>query len=580
MRVTGFASRGGDTLVIETFIHFPGAGEAASRNAAAFGPGPRRREAEGVVVDPAEVEQQWLDDHTRVCGFSNRLELLGRTDESGAYLEGSGGWRIVPSAFAPEVLLVSVRGEDARTDHHLPRSFALPAESPASPLRLVTAAEAMLAQLAASHRDRVFFTEDELRRKLGIPTGAVKLFAFDDLAWPLAGEPASASIDVVAMCAALQRRRAIRRLPGPANSRPEHWYPRFAELRRFGGGDAWGLGDVPVPPARREGGPGATPWATELLERGWPHGVMLLHDPGYHAPGVARAAALHAIEAAGPALRVFWPRGAAASFARAVGRAESSWSASDAGVAAALDREGPLREGEAAALVLRLVERAWDPPRHAATELVLILESLVGGDEVVEAMATALETQPERAFSNGRPALAAALFELGFVVRRLPERASPWLADTSQRGHDRAWARDRLRRALAGSPETSDVARALELAIGGRAAAERLARAELDLAHATDDVAWAGARLADADIAPSPIDVSLVPLGAEALLARWASRIADEPDPAWAATQLAKVAGKRAIELLRAIQREHPGARDAVEAALAERGSGGDGAAD
>jgi len=170
--------------------------------------------------------------------------------------------------------------------------------------------------------------------------------------------------------------------------------------------------------------------------------------------------------------------------------------------------------------------------------------------------ACALSELPEEAWRADRPALAAAVFELGFVLRRC------------RAGRDAA--RGELAR-VHRDGRTNDVARALDLVLHGRAGAERSARSELDYAHATDDDAvWARARLADPSTPSSPIDASLAALGGDALLDKWEGRLATAPDPRWVATQLCVLGGDRALSLVLRLYAARSDTRDTVKGKLPE----------
>jgi hypothetical protein len=162
---------------------------------------------------------------------------------------------------------------------------------------------------------------------------------------------------------------------------------------------------------------------------------------------------------------------------------------------------------------------------------------------------------PAAQWKAERPALAAAVFELGFVLRRM------------RRGRDAT--QQKLARSFKAT-RTNDVARALDLVLHGRAGAERSARAELDYAHVEDDLTWARARMTDPKTSASPIDAVLYPLGGEALLDKWGPRLGAERDPRWLATQLCVLAGDRALRLVLRLYVERKDARDSVKAKLGE----------
>ena len=69
----------------------------------------------------------------------------------------------------------------------------------------------------------------------------------------------------------------------------------------------------------------------------------------------------------------------------------------------------------------------------------------------------------------------------------------------------------------------------------------------------------------------SPIDAALFVLGGDALLDKWAPRLAAAPDPRWLATQLCVLGGDRALSLVLRLYAERKDARDAVKNKLGER---------
>src|SRR4029077_12360360 len=114
-------------------------------------------------------------------------------------VKGSTGATVVPRAFPRSRVTVDLpRLGPVRVPYKLPRSFAGGAE-----LRRVTPEEALVVQLARAHKGAIFPPDDVLADKLGLPDHALRLFAFDDLAYVAVGEPASKSKDVVLVCEAL-----------------------------------------------------------------------------------------------------------------------------------------------------------------------------------------------------------------------------------------------------------------------------------------------------------------------------------------------------------------------------------------
>jgi hypothetical protein len=574
VRVSAYASRHGDVLAIQQIVHWPGAQIGVGREVAVFGPGATRGLSELVVpeadVAPVELDAEGL---ISVDGVTNALRLWGDRDVAGARVADRGGVHLIPQPMPPEHNLVSVRGVDVAVDYHLPDRYELDADARAT-LRLVTPDETLLAALCLEHRDQVMLTGAELAARLTLPEGAVHLFDIDEPSWPSAGEPASSSADLVCIVEALRQRRALREVPRAVEALGViDWYLRCAELRFFDGGDAWPASDGPIRRPLPEARAAVSPYQERLLELGWPHLAQILHAPGYNVPGGARQTVEYLIAQPGPALRLHWPRNAAALWARAIARAERRFALDDAGVAAAFGDDRLMFAAEAAALVAGFVARGVVAPVWAAADLPLVLEGLVGVDATIEAFAAGLAAAGDAAFAADRPAVARAVFELGFVLRRAPE-ADVLLTGGSGRRPERTRAQLVARLAeVVPAGAANDVARAVALVTEGRAGAERCARTELDLTHlvAPGDRAWARARLAAGDLAPAEPDAQVAWLGGDAVLERYAARAADVADPAWAATQLAALRSPQAAVALRALRAAHPAAREAIDALLAAR---------
>jgi hypothetical protein len=556
MRITGYASRAGDALIIEHVYVHPSGGVLVGWDFMAFGPGAKRQSGSEELVDPKADELDNVeigDDY--VDGITNQITLLAEEEEEGV--------RIVPLPLPQDRMIVHVRhpgvrakGDAVRVSYRLPRSFAALPEEERARLRLVTPGEGLLVDLCHHRRDAMFAQDRELRAAAGVPEGAVKLFCFDDFEYVELGEPASKSPDLVAMAEALRARRRITRLPGKPNARPELWLPRCAELRSFAGGDAWAVGDDPIEPEPPPNGVGVTPYWSLSIARGFPHGVLLLHGPGWNKKGQAEKAVPYLLGASQPAIRVSWPRRTACLWARACSMAERKWAAGDRGVVAAMKNDRMLHTAEAAQLVEAFVLRTWSPPPHVGAELVGILEALVGGGETITAFAAALARLSAGAWSKDHPALACAVFELGFVLRRAEGARGP--------------LRDRLASVL-DPKRTNDVARSLDLAVNGRAGAERSARTELDYAHSLDDVAWARERLVSPRTLASPPDVFLVWIGGEGLLAKYEARISQVGDAAWVGSQLARLGSPRAASMVLALFSQRPDMQATLAQSFLER---------
>lgn len=566
MRITGFASRHGDTLVVEWISTSPRHDEMVGWAAHAYGPGATNRDASEDLVDAKaeELERIELGGDDYVDGVGLHMTLYGERDAKGESVVGANGWRKVPVPLPMEEQILKVKrallgmkGDEARADWHLPRSFATPSEEAQAGLRAVTPREAMLVQLCAKHADQMFAFDNYFAAKFGFDGDAKKVFQLTRFAWPAAGELASSSIDVVTMVAALRARKKITRLPGVASSTPEHWIPRCAELRSYEGGDAWPEGESPIAVERPTDGPGASPYWSWLIEsRGYPHGAMVMHAAAWNQKGMAEQTVPYLVNATAPAMQVFWPRRTAILWARVVGSAKAKWSADDPKIARAMKDDRMLYAAEARELVASFVGRDLGAPRHVGADFVDVLEALVGGREIVEMFAEAIDDLEGAAWTTDHAALAGAVFELGFVLRRLDagrEDARAKLATL--------WS-DAIRE------RTNDVARALDLVLHGRAGAERSARTELDYAHVpANERAWARERIVDA--APSRASALLVAVAGDALVDKYMARIATEADPLFVAVQLAKVRGPRAVKALLELYAREP-LRGSIEQAFTQ----------
>ncbi|WP_170229896.1 hypothetical protein [Polyangium fumosum] len=566
MRITGYASQKGDVLVVEQILHHPGSGTLAGWELSAYGPGAGKRSSrDDELIDAArdELQSVEIDADDYVDGITNQIVLLGERDEKGRPTTGSDGPRIVPLPLPSDDMIVHVKraavrqkGDPLRASYHLPRAFAALPESTRGSLRLVTPVEALLVDLCRRHRDVIFAADRDLRVAAAVPQGATRLFSFDDFQYVAAGEPASRSMDLVAMVEALRARRKITRLPGAANARPECWIPGAAELRSYAGGDAWSEGDDPIEPETPAAGVGVTPYWSLTIARGFPHGVWLLHGAAQNKKGQAEQAILHLTNASSPVVRLFWPRRTACMWARVAGLAERKWVTGDRGVLAAAKNERMLYAAEARKLVETFVLRPWSVPAHVGTEFVLLLEALVGGRETIEAFVAALGKLSPEAWASDRAALASAIFELGFVLRRVEGSRGP------------------LRERLAASwrqGQTGEAPRMLDLVLHSRAGAERSARCELELAHAGDDPTWVRDKLLDRKTAASAPDVFLVSLAGEEMLGKYEGRISKVADAAWVGSQLARLASARVVGMALALYAERPEARAAISQALFER---------
>jgi hypothetical protein len=574
MRVTGFASSSGDALTVETIESSMLQSSPLRWRMCAYGPGAAKRWLDEELVEEGDFDDVDLYED-RVDAVTNHLHLGGDRDEQGQPIEGSPA-RVVPSPIPFAWQGVPVRralSEDdppeIRLTYRLPASFAsLPEETRAKLRDIVNPMDATVFRLCAGHAASMWPTDDALREAVGAPEDARKLFQFDLLAWPSAGDPASSSEDLVTIAEALRTRRAIERLPSTPNTRPEDWLrvpddaeesdedeaeEEEAEDSSEEEYDSWGGEDI-LDPEPSDPPLGASPYWSDVLTRGWPHGVTLMHAPNWNAAGQAEQTVPYLLEQQVEMMHVFWPRRTACIFLRAVGALEERWSAKDPGAVRAMTQDSLVGLGEARGIVRALATRAFPVPAHAGSDVALLLEALVGGRQTVELFADVLAQLPAGAWDMDRPALAAAIFELGFVLRRCKRRSE-------QVPGGLAAAYDAAR--------TNDVARALDRVLHGRAGAERSARAEIDYAH-VEDVAWAKGRILDPSTSGTSFDAVLYPVGGDALLDKWEDRIVTGADVRWPAIQLCALGGDRALSLVLRLYAERAECRDTVKSKLRE----------
>lgn len=345
MRVSGYASRHGDALVIEQIVHRQNGKSPITWEMFAYGPGAGKRRASDDLVDPTAdgLDNIEIGEGDFVDGITGQIVLLGERDENGRPIANSDAPRIVPLPLPADEISVHVKrptarvkGEELRVHARLPRSFAPTNHADDSHLRLVTPAEALVVDLCQRHKRLLFATDRDLRTAAGIASSAHRLFSFDAFEYFRTDQFPSASKDLVLMVEALRGRRKITRLPGEANSSPERWIPHLAETRSYAGGDAWADNDSPLELDASPGGMGITPYWSFALSRGYPHGVWLLHGASQNKKGQAEQAILYLVGADHPGQRSFWPRRTACMWTRVCGLAERKWATMDRGIAAAM----------------------------------------------------------------------------------------------------------------------------------------------------------------------------------------------------------------------------------------------------
>jgi len=565
MRATGYASQNGDALVIEQVVHRPSGASPVTWEMFAFGPGVTKLRASDELVDATAdgLDNIEIGDGDFVDGITNQIIVLGERDENGRAIPGSDAPRIVPLPLPIDEIsvhvkrpLTRVRGEELPVNARLPREFVSKNPADVARLRLVTPAEAFVIDLARRHRRLLFAADRDLRHAAGIATSAHRLFAFEDFEYFRADQFPSSSKDLVLLVEALRGRRKLTRLPGRANARPEAWLLEAAEKRSYAGGDAWADDDTPLALEKSAREVGITPYWSFAFARGYPHGVWLLHGASQNKKGQAEQAILHLVGTDQPVLRTFWPRRTACMWTRVCGLAERKWATMDRGIAAAIKIDRMVHTAEAQRLIENFVLRSWNIPARTGTDFVLLLEALVGGTEVVEAFTSALGKLPLDAWSRSKPAVEQAIFELGYVLRRVAQFVGA--------------ATEKLRE-LMNSAKGTELARQIDLITNGRAGAERSARTEADYAHVTDAPEWLRDKLMDPATAPSPPDVHLVALAGDALLGKYEKRLANTMHAPMLGSQLARLASPKVVPIALTLYAAHPDARAVISQALFER---------
>lgn len=511
MRITGFASRHGDVLVVQSINYQPRASVPVERAITFYGPGAKKRSLHKTLVEDDSIE---LDNFTRVSGANNDIVVWGEFDEKGKPVADSRGDRYIPSPMPYDHFTIALNGEDVAFDPHFPETFATDRRDD---LYRLTPNDAMLVDLCRRYPEKVFLPNERLAKYA--PEGAVPMFQFDDFEWVAAGVKASASIDLITMVEALKSRRRITRLPGTPNARPELWMLDAADVRFFAGGNAWAPGDEPIARTRPDG-PGKTPYQNLLFARGWPHGVQMFHGEPT-TDGLEDTLAFLVDQ--GASMSPYWDRTKATAWARMLGTA-AKLSTKDKAFKRAIKEVRPLHTGEARVLVQNLANL----PPWAASQLVLILEALIGGDETILALAEVL--------AGDAPGLAAAAFESAFILRRIPEKPHRVKGDPQ-----RARIRDRksVRAALAKAKVKGETKRMLAIALG-----------DADMLKERQD---------------GPFDAYLVTLGGDDYLKRVAPRMNKEAT-AWTAYQLSVLSSPIAAEILAGLRATRPDLAETLDA--------------
>lgn len=533
IRVHAFASQGGDALFVQRICRDERASDPCSRHIAVYGPGASdldRRACMAQLVSEDDVSGVHLPDSAGfVDGVSEVARIWGDGDERGVVTPNAYRERIVRNPMPHEGVLVMIKGsgEDLLLPPQQPASWvgvaAAAADettvSPEAMLRGIDPAEQLLFRLVLDHREKLFLGEAELRAIARLPDDAELLFTIEDPELPevFADLPPSKVPPWPLLVEALRRRV---RLDSARVPRVDVLRRRMRWTEGRGGAeDAWGPETSPTIEERPRGA-AASAYAAELLARGWPHGVRLLH---VHPHNDAAAAVFDWLVAQ-PQLpyRSSWPREVATRFVRHLG-----------GDAGAREKGGWVFEREARRILSDVVGRSearLDP--LVAEHLTLLLEAFVGGPALVGLAREVIEAMPAPTRSAPHPDGVHVLAALGWVVRRVRSPA----------GRAAIEGLDAVARAL---EPASDLGRALDLALHGDDGVRRSARRPEDLALAADPD-LVRARLGTAT---APLDLQFACLLGDAAIEAWERASLSPADAAWLAGELALLASPRASAL-------------------------------
>jgi hypothetical protein len=190
MRVTGFASPVADALLFQSLVTGLGMGNVRWELVRVDADGLRRvREVELV---PEGALYRW-------DGGAVQCVPTGVRREAGTFSAPAGPGTVRVDAVGAEVpCRIDTAGMAP------PVAAVFEGRSPE---------EGLVTRLGQDHRERLFLAGDALREAAGLDASAEALFSFDGFQLPLAGQPATAAPDLVALVAALRRRLPIARLP-------------------------------------------------------------------------------------------------------------------------------------------------------------------------------------------------------------------------------------------------------------------------------------------------------------------------------------------------------------------------------
>lgn len=544
VRVSAFADPAGDVLVVQRFGRDQRGSEPGFREVTLYGPGASRiasRPPYERLIEEEDVAGVHLKLGSHYQGYVDGLleivSVWGDADARGVPLPDVHATHQVrnPMPLAEALIRIAGRSEDIALPPGLPPAWQAVALDAAAGnpalaetlLRSIDAGEGLLLRLAADYREDLFLGADALRALVGLSDEGELLFELDDPELPetFMGRPASVTPPWPLICEALRRRARID---------PTKIIPRVDVLRRRllwtegrgGAADNWApeMHPCDATTARASASPlGASPHANELLQRGWPHGVRLLHQ---HPHNDNPALVLEWILAQPTLpLRSYWAREVALRFVRHVG-----------GDASARDHAGWIYPAEARVLVQTMLARGAPAHGPLASEVaILLLEAFLGAPALLAVVHDALAALPAPMRTAPHPDGFSALLALGWVLRRAvsPEAAA---------------ARRALLALASSFPRDADLGRALDLILGGADGAHRSARTQSEWFFAGDPQLVAAA-IATLPAIELPLDLQFaVALGDEAIL-RWEQQTIADADKDWFASELDLLASPRAAQL-------------------------------
>jgi hypothetical protein len=513
VRVSAFASEAGDVLFVQRVVRDERGSDPGTCYVVAYGPGAVEVDRSSAVrrliseEDVASVELPNQDG--QVDGLSEVAHTWRDADEHGIAIADSYEPREArnPMPHRGVLLKIAGTGDDLELPWQLPRAWQDVASSVAGGdasladkmLRSIDPAEGLLLRLCTDYRERMLFDERALREMASLPTSAELLFQIDDPPLPMVWEQRmpSGTAPWPLICEALRRRVRLDVTHVPTI---DVLRMRLAWSEQRGGGDVWGAEVRHCEPSHG--------FTEELLSRGWPHGVRLLHQhPHNQTPEAVFDWLIAQPELP---LRSYWAREVAERFLRHVG-----------GDLNARTKSGWIYPKEARRIVHHILTQTTSLSALGSEHVTLLLEAFVGAPTLLDIVHAELDAMSDEQHSAPNDAGFHAVFAIGWVLRRA-------ISEDSDRARERLMA---LSKSIA---IDTDLGRALDLAIGGLEAAQRSARTPSEWLLANDVTAIAKA-LAHG---PLPLDLQVYVSLGDAAFARWESQPMSDSEKVWFASEL------------------------------------------